>query len=157
MPSTPPKLETGDITVKAELEVEVETMEVKEEHITPRRSRRGGDKPEPAATTPPSSRKRTNAKSAASTPAKNGVRAEHEEKDEIDPDWRNTHLYASTPVDRVQAHMNSAKGDGKALHRGAWQHGKSCSAAYWDPWGRRVLTTSYDDKLRGMSPFLIPL
>ncbi|ODN81496.1 hypothetical protein L202_01918 [Cryptococcus amylolentus CBS 6039] len=37
---------------------------------------------------------------------------------------------------------------GKGLMRGKWQHGKSCSSAYWDPWGRRLLTTSYDDTLR---------
>ena len=28
-------------------------------------------------------------------------------------------------------------------------HGLSCSAAYWDLSGKRVLTTSYDDKIRG--------
>lgn len=28
-------------------------------------------------------------------------------------------------------------------------HDKSCSAAFWDPTGRRVLTTCYDDRIRG--------
>jgi hypothetical protein len=28
-------------------------------------------------------------------------------------------------------------------------HGLSCSAAFWDMSGKRVLTTSYDDKIRG--------
>lgn len=53
---------------------------------------------------------------------------------------------SSIPYDRVAHHMESKKGHG--LLRASYQHGKSCSAAYWDPWGRRVLTTSYDDKLR---------
>ena len=153
MPATPPvKLENGndedEIKVKAELEVDVESMEVKTETDTPpRRTTRNG-----GTATPRSTRK--GAASATSTPARaNGVKEERKDAEEkVDPDWRNTHLYASIPVDRVQAHMNAKKGDGKALHRGAWQHGKSCSAAYWDPWGRRVLTTSYDDKLRG-EPF----
>lgn len=48
--------------------------------------------------------------------------------------------------EKVNNYMSSAKG--KGLHRASYQHGKSCSAAYWDPWGRRILTTSYDDKLR---------
>jgi hypothetical protein len=28
-------------------------------------------------------------------------------------------------------------------------HEKSCSAAFWDPTGRKVLTTCYDDRIRG--------
>ena len=28
-------------------------------------------------------------------------------------------------------------------------HGLSCSSAYWDMSGKRILTTSYDDKIRG--------
>ncbi|KAJ9125529.1 hypothetical protein QFC22_000490 [Naganishia vaughanmartiniae] len=34
------------------------------------------------------------------------------------------------------------------LLRGESAHEKSCSAAYWDPAGRRVLTTCYDDRIR---------
>lgn len=64
----------------------------------------------------------------------------------------NTQPTFSIPNDRIVSHMESNKG--KGLLRASWQHGKSCSAAYWDPWGRRVLTTSYDDKLRGRSPHL---
>lgn len=67
-------------------------------------------------------------------------------KSETNSEWLNTYLSSSIPVDRVAAQMTSKTG--KGLHRAAWQHGKSCSAAYWDPWGRRVLSTSYDDKLR---------
>lgn len=58
-----------------------------------------------------------------------------------------THCESSIPYDRVEAYMDSKAG--KGLLRASFQHGKSCSAAYWDPFGRRILTTSYDDKLRG--------
>lgn len=37
------------------------------------------------------------------------------------------------------------------LLRAESAHEKSCSAAYWDPAGRRVLTTCYDDRIRGTS------
>ncbi|WVW86016.1 hypothetical protein I302_108054 [Kwoniella bestiolae CBS 10118] len=57
-----------------------------------------------------------------------------------------THITSETPYEEVSKYMQSKKGQG--LLRASWQHGKSCSSAYWDPWGRRVLTTSYDDKLR---------
>ena len=57
-----------------------------------------------------------------------------------------TNPTSTVGYDKVSHHMTSAKG--KGLLRASLQHGKSCSAAYWDPWGRRVLTTSYDDKLR---------
>jgi hypothetical protein len=53
---------------------------------------------------------------------------------------------SSLPYEKVGLYMESKKGRG--LLRASYQHGKSCSAAYWDPWGRRILTTSYDDKLR---------
>jgi hypothetical protein len=62
-----------------------------------------------------------------------------------------THPSSTIPYERVEALSSSAKG--KGLMRASWQHGKSCSAAYWDPWGRRVLTTSYDDKLRSTVVF----
>ncbi|WWD19513.1 hypothetical protein CI109_103974 [Kwoniella shandongensis] len=57
-----------------------------------------------------------------------------------------SHLTAETDYEHLAKYQSSAKG--KGLLRASWQHGKSCSSAYWDPWGRRVLTTSYDDKLR---------
>ena len=40
---------------------------------------------------------------------------------------------------------------GKTCMRGEWRHGKSVSSAFWDPHGRRVLSTSYDDTLRRKS------
>lgn len=37
---------------------------------------------------------------------------------------------------------------GKACMRGEWRHDKSVSSAYWDPHGRRIVSTSYDDTIR---------
>ncbi|VDB83034.1 unnamed protein product [Peniophora sp. CBMAI 1063] len=37
---------------------------------------------------------------------------------------------------------------GKAMQRGEFEHGKSVSSAYWDPRGRSIVSTSYDDTLR---------
>lgn len=69
-----------------------------------------------------------------------------------------THPTSSIPYEQVDKYQSSAKG--KGLLRASYQHRKSCSAAYWDPWGRRILTTSYDDNLRSeRSPIfhLLPL
>lgn len=67
-------------------------------------------------------------------------------KEEDDTEALATYPTSSIPVDRVVTYMQGNKG--KGLLRASYQHGKSCSAAYWDPWGRRILSTSYDDKLR---------
>lgn len=32
--------------------------------------------------------------------------------------------------------------------RGEWRHGKSVTAGYWDPHGRRIVSTSYDDTIK---------
>lgn len=37
---------------------------------------------------------------------------------------------------------------GKSCLRGEWRHDKSVSSAYWDPRGRAIVSTSYDDNLR---------
>lgn len=37
---------------------------------------------------------------------------------------------------------------GKCTLRGEWKHGKSATAGYWDPHGRRIVSTSYDDTIR---------
>ena len=37
---------------------------------------------------------------------------------------------------------------GKNVMRGEWRHGKSVTAGYWDPHGRRIVSTSYDDTIR---------
>lgn len=39
---------------------------------------------------------------------------------------------------------------GKHATVATWEHGKSVSAAYWDPRGRGIVSTSYDDQLRGI-------
>ncbi|KIJ59193.1 hypothetical protein HYDPIDRAFT_140965 [Hydnomerulius pinastri MD-312] len=48
--------------------------------------------------------------------------------------------------DTVQEFVESKRGRG--LLRGEFAHGKSVSSAYWDPRGRSVVSTSYDDTLR---------
>lgn len=72
-------------------------------------------------------------------------------REEGEPPRIDTYPSSSIGSDKVGNYMSSNKG--KGLHRASYQHGKSCSAAYWDPWGRRILTTSYDDKLRSTCPF----
>ncbi|KAK0503322.1 WD40-repeat-containing domain protein [Armillaria luteobubalina] len=37
---------------------------------------------------------------------------------------------------------------GKGCLRGEWRHDKSVSSAYWDPRGKSVVSTSYDDTIR---------
>lgn len=53
--------------------------------------------------------------------------------------------------DVVQNFMESAKGKGTL--RGEHEHGKSASSAFWDPRGRQIVSTSYDDALRCMLDF----
>ena len=62
----------------------------------------------------------------------------------------------STPFDfdsaTVQKYLDSKVGQGTL--RGEWTHGKSVSSAYWDPRGRSIVSTSYDDQLRCEACFL---
>ena len=51
----------------------------------------------------------------------------------------------------VQKFVDSDAGHGS--FRGEWRHGKSVSSAYWDPRGRSIVSTSYDDTIRS-EPFL---
>lgn len=88
--------------------------------------------------------------------AVNGIKKEHEAEQAATGDptagesdtaaHLDTQPESVIPYEKVQRVLDSTKG--KGLLRSSWKHGKSCSAAYWDPWGRRILTTSYDDKLR---------
>ena len=48
----------------------------------------------------------------------------------------------------MEKHLKLPRKTGDGIMRASYVHGKSCTSAYWDPWGRRILTTSYDDKLR---------
>ncbi|KAJ7449864.1 WD40-repeat-containing domain protein [Mycena latifolia] len=54
----------------------------------------------------------------------------------------NTEVDAEAVTDFV----NSKRG--KGCLRGEWRHDKSVSSAYWDPRGRSIVSTSYDDTLR---------
>ena len=49
-------------------------------------------------------------------------------------------------LDVVDNFVESAKGKGTL--RGEHEHQKSASSAFWDPHGRRIVSTSYDDTLR---------
>ena len=60
---------------------------------------------------------------------------------------------SNVSAERTESYRTGGKG--KGLERANFKHGKSCSSAYWDPWGRRILTTSYDDKLRGRFEIII--
>jgi len=46
----------------------------------------------------------------------------------------------------TQAFYKSKQGHG--LLRAEWSHDKSVSSAYWDPRGRSIVSTSYDDNIR---------
>ena len=70
-----------------------------------------------------------------------------------------TSLADGTPVNPfevdteiVKSYVDSAEGRG--CLRGAWTHDKSVSSAYWDPHGRRIVSTSYDDSIRCQFIFL---
>jgi hypothetical protein len=49
-------------------------------------------------------------------------------------------------VDIVNEYASGASG--KGLFRAEFPHYKSVSSAYWDPRGRQIVSTSYDDTLR---------
>lgn len=49
-------------------------------------------------------------------------------------------------VDIVNEYASGASG--KGLLRSEFPHYKSVSSAYWDPRGRQIVSTSYDDTLR---------
>lgn len=49
-------------------------------------------------------------------------------------------------ADIVNSYASSESG--KGLLRGDYPHNKSVSSAYWDPRGRQIVSTSYDDTLR---------
>jgi hypothetical protein len=49
-------------------------------------------------------------------------------------------------VGEVENFIESPQGRG--CLRGEWRHDKSVSSAYWDPRGRGIVSTSYDDNIR---------
>ncbi|KAI0709427.1 WD40 repeat-like protein [Earliella scabrosa] len=53
-----------------------------------------------------------------------------------------------TEVDSEAIEKLVATKRGQSTVRASWTHGKSVSAAYWDPRGRSIVSTSYDDTIR---------
>ena len=58
----------------------------------------------------------------------------------------------SIEFDIVEKYKKSSKGKGILL--ADWEHKRSVTAAYWDPRGRSVVSTCYDDTLRRECLFL---
>lgn len=53
-----------------------------------------------------------------------------------------------TSFEEVNKYLEGKKGRG--LLRGEHPSGAAVSSAYWDPSGRRIVSTCYDDHLRGV-------
>ncbi|KAI0807417.1 WD40 repeat-like protein [Fomes fomentarius] len=53
-----------------------------------------------------------------------------------------------TEVDSEAIEKFLASKRGEPTVRASWTHGKSVSSAYWDPRGRSIVSTSYDDTIR---------
>lgn len=62
-----------------------------------------------------------------------------------------THGTIDFDTEVVNKYVGSTKG--KSVVRADFPHGKSASSAYWDPRGRQIVSTSYDDRLRCMFIF----
>lgn len=67
---------------------------------------------------------------------------------DVDPAAPETAIVDSIDVDYPSVN-EWIKSDHPGTLRGMWEHGYSVSSAYWDHSGRRIVSTSYDDKLRG--------
>ncbi|KAG8942914.1 hypothetical protein FRC04_003314 [Tulasnella sp. 424] len=77
-------------------------------------------------------------------PAKSSTRrskVKNEEEDAEDDVWIN-----ETSFEEVNKYLEGKKGRG--LLRGEHPSGAAVSSAYWDPSGRRIVSTCYDDHLR---------
>ncbi|KAL4253869.1 WD repeat-containing DNA damage-binding protein [Abortiporus biennis] len=65
-------------------------------------------------------------------------------------DIKHSKHQATNPMDFdsevIEGFISSKQG--KTCLRGNWQHGKSVSSAYWDPRGRGIVSTCYDDSIR---------
>ncbi|KAJ3520849.1 hypothetical protein NMY22_g12562 [Coprinellus aureogranulatus] len=62
------------------------------------------------------------------------------------PDGADASVTVDFHSETVQEYLQTKKGRGG--FRAEFLHGKSATAAYWDPRGRQILSTSYDDTLR---------
>ncbi|KIO18595.1 hypothetical protein M407DRAFT_11804 [Tulasnella calospora MUT 4182] len=79
---------------------------------------------------------------AAAAPSTRLSKVKKEEEEEADDDvWIN-----ETSFEEVNKYLQGKKGRG--LLRGEHSSGAAVSAAYWDPSGRRIVSTCYDDHLR---------
>ncbi len=65
----------------------------------------------------------------------------------LDPPQTNAEV---TPIEfdkeSVEKFLDTKQGHG--VLRGEWRHDKSVSSAYWDPRGKSIVSTSYDDAIR---------
>lgn len=59
-----------------------------------------------------------------------------------------------TEYDELSKYLESKKGQG--LLRGQFPHGYSVTSASWDASGRRIVSTSYDDAIRGTPSARLP-
>ncbi|KAG9050812.1 hypothetical protein FS837_002368, partial [Tulasnella sp. UAMH 9824] len=79
---------------------------------------------------------------ATATPSTRRSKVKKEEEEEAGDDvWIN-----ETSFEEVEKYLGGKKGRG--LLRGEHSSGAAVSAAYWDPSGRRIVSTCYDDHLR---------
>ncbi|KAG8924185.1 hypothetical protein FRC00_005404 [Tulasnella sp. 408] len=79
---------------------------------------------------------------APATPSTRRSKVKKEEEEEAGDDvWIN-----ETSFEEVDKYLKGKKGRG--LLRGEHSSGAAVSAAYWDPSGRRIVSTCYDDHLR---------
>jgi len=66
-------------------------------------------------------------------------------KDAISKDESGRQLY-DFDSGTIEKHFESQNGKGGL--RGEFKHDKSASSSYWDPRGRQIVSTSYDDRIR---------
>ena len=62
------------------------------------------------------------------------------------PEEVSVHFSTEFDSSTVSKYIESKKGKGTL--RAEWRHDKSVSSAYWDPQGRQIVSTCYDDTLR---------
>lgn len=79
---------------------------------------------------------------SSAPPATTGRKLKKEEPEEGLPAMN------ETDYEELSKYLESKRGPG--LLRAEHPHKLSVSSAFWDPSGRRIVSTSYDDTLRGM-------
>ncbi|KAI0093549.1 WD40-repeat-containing domain protein [Irpex rosettiformis] len=53
-----------------------------------------------------------------------------------------------TPIEINFDEIEEKAKEDKSLMRAEWMHGQSASSGYWDPHGRRIVSTSYDNSIK---------